>query len=143
MTHRSLFEIQKIKILILRIAIIRKIQIASHQSSYIYIYIYIYTRSLRSLVSYRVKHSKRNSISTHAHVLFSLSLCLSLYISLYIDACISNCPLIRGCREWVNLPFINKPQIIRTLFSREVMNIDYFGITKKKIIQSVFLEVNG
>ena len=30
------------------------------------------TRSLRSLVSYRVKHSKRNSISTRAHVLFSL-----------------------------------------------------------------------
>ena len=30
------------------------------------------TRSLRSLVSYRVKHSKRNSISTHAHVLFSI-----------------------------------------------------------------------
>ena len=30
------------------------------------------TRSLRSLVSYRVKHSKRNSISTRAHVLFSI-----------------------------------------------------------------------
>ena len=29
------------------------------------------TRSLRLLVSYRVKHSKRNSISTRAHVLFS------------------------------------------------------------------------
>ena len=29
-------------------------------------------RSLRSLVSYRVKHWKRNSISTRAHVLFSL-----------------------------------------------------------------------
>ena len=29
------------------------------------------TRLLRSLVSYRVKHSKRNSISTRAHVLFS------------------------------------------------------------------------
>ena len=29
------------------------------------------TRSLRSLVSYRVKHLKRNSISTRAHVLFS------------------------------------------------------------------------
>ena len=28
--------------------------------------------SLRSLVSYRVKHSKRNSTSTRAHVLFSL-----------------------------------------------------------------------
>ena len=32
------------------------------------------TRSLRSLVSYRVEHSKRNSISTRAHVLFSISL---------------------------------------------------------------------
>ena len=32
------------------------------------------TRSLRSLVSYRVKHSKRNSISTRAHVLFSIYL---------------------------------------------------------------------
>ena len=31
------------------------------------------TRSLCSLVSYRVEHSKRNSISTYAHVLFSLS----------------------------------------------------------------------
>ena len=31
------------------------------------------TRSQRSLVSYRVKYSKRNSISTHAHVLFSVS----------------------------------------------------------------------
>ena len=30
------------------------------------------TRSLRSFVSYRVKHSKRNSISTRAHVLFSI-----------------------------------------------------------------------
>ena len=30
------------------------------------------TRSLRSLVSYRVEHLKRNSISTHAHVLFSI-----------------------------------------------------------------------
>ena len=29
------------------------------------------TRSLRLLVSYLVKHSKRNSISTRAHVLFS------------------------------------------------------------------------
>ena len=29
------------------------------------------TRSLRSLESYRVKHSKRNSISTRAYVLFS------------------------------------------------------------------------
>ena len=32
------------------------------------------TRSLRSLVSYRVKHSKRNSISTRAHVSFSPAL---------------------------------------------------------------------
>ena len=30
------------------------------------------TRLLRSLVNYRVKHSKRNSISTRAHVLFSI-----------------------------------------------------------------------
>ena len=30
------------------------------------------TRSLRSFVSYRVKHSKRNSISTRTHVLFSI-----------------------------------------------------------------------
>ena len=30
------------------------------------------TRSLRSLVNYRVKHSKRKSISTRAHVLFSM-----------------------------------------------------------------------
>ena len=32
------------------------------------------TRSLRSLVSYRVKHSKRNSLSTRAHLLFSIYL---------------------------------------------------------------------
>ena len=32
------------------------------------------TRSLRSLVSYRVKHSKRNSISTCAPILFFISL---------------------------------------------------------------------
>ena len=31
------------------------------------------TRSLRSLLSYRVEHSKRNSISTRAHVLFYIS----------------------------------------------------------------------
>ena len=31
------------------------------------------TRSLRSLVSYRVKHSKRNSISTRAQVLFFIT----------------------------------------------------------------------
>ena len=30
------------------------------------------TRSLRLLVSYRVEHSKRNSISTRTHVLFSI-----------------------------------------------------------------------
>ena len=30
------------------------------------------SRSLRLLVSYRVKHSKRNSISTSAHVVFSI-----------------------------------------------------------------------
>ena len=36
------------------------------------------TRSLRSLVSYRVKHSKRNSISTRAHVLFSIYLTWSV-----------------------------------------------------------------
>ena len=32
------------------------------------------TRSLRLLVRYRVKHPKRNSISTRAHVLFSIYL---------------------------------------------------------------------
>ena len=30
------------------------------------------TRTLRSFVSYRVEHSKRNSVSTRAHVLFSI-----------------------------------------------------------------------
>ena len=38
------------------------------------------TRSLRSLVSYRVKHSKRNSISTRAQVLFSIYPPLSLFL---------------------------------------------------------------
>ena len=33
-----------------------------------------FSRSLRSLVSYRVKHSKRNSMFTRAHALFSVSL---------------------------------------------------------------------
>ena len=45
------------------------------------------TRSLRSFVSYRVDHSKRNSISTRAHVLFStliLQLENILYIHIYI-----------------------------------------------------------
>ena len=32
------------------------------------------TRPVRTLVSYRVTHSKRNSISTRAHVLFSIYL---------------------------------------------------------------------
>ena len=36
------------------------------------------TRSLRSLVSYRVKHTGRNSISTRAHVLFSISRALPI-----------------------------------------------------------------
>ena len=58
------------------------------------------TRSLRSFVSYRVDHSKRNSISTRAHVLF-FTLILQfeniLYIHIYIlflilkvmnDACV-------------------------------------------------------
>ena len=36
------------------------------------------TRTLCSLVSYRVKHSKRNSISTRAHVLFSICLVIPL-----------------------------------------------------------------
>ena len=48
------------------------------------------TRSLHSLVSYRVKHSKRNSISTRAHVLFSIYLLfysdpLSMYFSCFVD----------------------------------------------------------
>ena len=30
------------------------------------------TRTLRSFVSYRVEHSKRNSVSSRAHVLFSI-----------------------------------------------------------------------
>ena len=38
------------------------------------------TRSLRSLVSYRVKHSKRNSISTRTHVLFSNYYALEMYL---------------------------------------------------------------
>ena len=39
------------------------------------------TRSLRLLVSYRVKHSKINSISTRAHVLFPTYYFLSLFSS--------------------------------------------------------------
>ena len=39
------------------------------------------TRSLRSLVSYRVKHSKRNSISSRVHVLFSICYTLRLLFS--------------------------------------------------------------
>ena len=38
------------------------------------------TRSLRSLVSYRVKQLKRNSISTRAHVLFSMCLIISFSV---------------------------------------------------------------
>ena len=37
------------------------------------------TRSLRSLVSYRVKHLKRNFISTRAYVLFSIYHILQLF----------------------------------------------------------------
>ena len=39
------------------------------------------TRSLRSLVSYRVKHSERNSISTCVHVLFSIFCTVRLLFS--------------------------------------------------------------
>ena len=40
------------------------------------------TCALRSLVSYGAKHSKRNSISTRAHVV----------LSIYLDAEVSPCP---------------------------------------------------
>ena len=46
------------------------------------------TRLLRSLVSYRVKYSKRNSISTRARLLL-LSLSLSLSFSLPLSLCLS------------------------------------------------------
>ena len=50
------------------------------------------TRLLRSLVSYRVKYSKRTSISTRARVLlFSLSLSLSLSLCLFISLSLSLC----------------------------------------------------
>ena len=42
------------------------------------------TRSLRSLVSYRVEHSKRNSISTRAHVLFSIYLLFKFEDGIYL-----------------------------------------------------------
>ena len=35
-------------------------------------FLFLFSTRLRSLVSYRVKHSKRNSISTRAHVLFPI-----------------------------------------------------------------------
>ena len=44
------------------------------------------TRSLRSLVSYRVKHSKRNSISTRTHVLFPISFSLSFLLHFHSSA---------------------------------------------------------
>ena len=42
------------------------------------------TRSLRSLVSNRVKHWKRNSISTRAHVLFSIYLLFEFEDGIYL-----------------------------------------------------------
>ena len=50
------------------------------------------TRLLRSLVSYRVKYSKRNSISTRARLLLlSLSLSFSLPLSLCLSVSLSLC----------------------------------------------------
>ena len=46
------------------------------------------TRSLRSLVSYRGKHSKGNSISTHTYVLFSM--CLIWYLNFLFNLYISH-----------------------------------------------------
>ena len=43
------------------------------------------TCSLRLLVSYRIKHSKRNSISARALVLYSISLWIHCHGSLYFD----------------------------------------------------------
>ena len=43
------------------------------------------TCSLRLLVSYRIKHSKRNSISARAHMLSSISLWIHCHGSLYFD----------------------------------------------------------
>ena len=48
------------------------------------------TRSLRSLVSYRVKHSKRNSISTRAHVLFSIYCIFQYFIAYFIIAIVNS-----------------------------------------------------
>ena len=49
------------------------------------------TRSLRSLVSCRVKHSKRNSISKRTHVLS----CVILYFTSCVDACVCICICVR------------------------------------------------
>ena len=64
------------------------------------------TRLLRSLVSYRVKYSKRNSISTRARLLllslslsFSLplSLCLSVSVSVSVSVSLSLCLCLSVC----------------------------------------------
>ena len=46
-----------------------------------------------SLVSYRVKHSKRNSISTHAHLLFS---------TYHLDGCHISCILV-NIKKWMTI----------------------------------------
>ena len=43
------------------------------------------SRSLHSLVSYRVKHSKRNSLSTRAHVLFSIYTIIIIQVVWHYD----------------------------------------------------------
>ena len=63
------------------------------------------TRSLRSLVSYRVKHLKRNSISTRAHELFSI-----YYIHFEINGefAIWWLPAVRFCSQSLFLPANDK-----------------------------------
>ena len=46
-----------------------------------------------SLVSYRVKHSKRNSISTHAHLVFS---------TCHLDGCHISC-ILANIKKWMTI----------------------------------------
>ena len=58
--------------------------------------------ALRSLVSYRVKHSKRNPISTHAHVFMILCLFFGLMGYHFTECCVSTLNLsglVSDCRS--------------------------------------------
>ena len=90
-----------------------------------HVHIRYLTCSLHSLVRYWCEHSKINSISSRAHVLFSLSFSLSLYIYIYIYIyklyILMDCQHKKFSEQSCKLA-TNSIQITKFLVSKQLLN---------------------